>query len=139
MSSKNRVLNNFFNSANGDAPNGTDIAWDGLGEGTCFEENWRGEDVPATTDAAFLPPCNIPVNGQPMPTTAAVPTASNLLAQASLVIVEGEPICFRMGTCEMGLGTRARERAQPPGGISASSRPHSVRAQHLSLGFRSTR
>jgi hypothetical protein len=120
MSSKNRVLNNFFNSPTGDAPNGTDIAWDGLGEGSCFEENWRGEDVPATTDAAFLPPCNVPVNGQPMPTTVAVPTASNLVAQASLVIVEGEPICFRMGTCEWGPGpapTNARnlpEGYRPP-------------------------
>ena len=116
MSSKNRVLNNFFNSPGGDALNGIDIAWDGLGEGSCFDENWRGEDVPATTDAAFLPPCNVPVNGQPMPTTASVPTASNLVAQASLVIVEGEPICFRMGTCEWGPGPAPENARNLPEG-----------------------
>ncbi|MGH2808556.1 MAG: hypothetical protein ACRDKT_14915, partial [Actinomycetota bacterium] len=77
MSSGLRISNNFFNSPEGDSPNGIDIAWDGLGEGTCFEENYRGPDEPATTDAAFLPPCKIPVYNQPMPATVAVPTASN--------------------------------------------------------------
>ena len=96
-SSDLRISNNFFNSPTGAAPNGIDIAWDGLGQGTCFEENWRGDGVPATTDAAFLPPCDIPVYNQPMPTTVGAPTASNIAAQAGLVFVEGEPLCYRLG------------------------------------------
>lgn len=122
-SSKLRISNNFFNSATGDAPNGIDIAWDGLGEGTCFEANWRAEGVPATTDAAFLPPCTIPEYGQPMPTTVGVPTASNVLAQASLVFVEGEPICFRMGTCEWGPGPSPENARNLPEGYQPPPDP----------------
>jgi hypothetical protein len=115
-SSKLRVSNNYFNSPTGGAPNGIDIAWDGMGEGSCFEENWRAEGVAATTDAAFLPPCNIPAYGQPMPTTLSAPTATNLLAQVSLVFVEGEPLCFRLGMCDWGPGPApANARNLPEG------------------------
>lgn len=123
MSSKLRISNNFFNAPSGDAPNGIDIAWDGLGEGTCFEENWRAEGVPATTDAAFLPPCNVPTYNQPMPTTVAVPTASNFAAQASLVFVEGEPLCFRLGMCEWGPGPAPENARNLPQGYQPPPDP----------------
>jgi hypothetical protein len=116
MSSKNKVLNNFFNSPEEDQPNGIDIAWDGLGEGTCFQDNRRAQGVPATTDAAFLPPCNIPVYGQPMPTTASAPTPTNIWAQASLVIVEGQPLCYRAGQCEWGPGPAPEDARNLPEG-----------------------
>jgi hypothetical protein len=123
VSSQLEIVNNFFNSPAGDAPNGIDIGWDGLGEGTCFEENWAAEDVPATTDAAFLPPCDIPVYKQPMPTTLGVPTATNLFAQASLVIVEGEPICFQLGMCEWGPGPAPENARNLPQGYQPPPDP----------------
>jgi hypothetical protein len=122
-SSNLRISNNWFNSPTGDAPNGIDIAWDGMGEGTCFEENWRAEGVPATTDAAFLPPCDIPIYNQPMPTTLAPPTASNLLAQISLVFVEGEPLCFRLGQCEWGPGPAPENARNLPEGYQPPPDP----------------
>jgi Right handed beta helix region len=122
-SSNLRITSNWFNSPAGDDPNGIDIAWDGMGVGTCFEENWRAQGVPATTDAAFLPPCDIPVYNQPMPTTAAVPTASNLLAQLGLVFVEGEPLCFRLGQCEWGPGPAPEDARNLPEGYQPPPDP----------------
>lgn len=123
LSSKLRISNNYFNSAQGGAENGIDIAWDGLGEGTCFESNWRGKDVPATTDAAYLPQCDIPVYRQPMPTTLGLPTASNFLAQLSLVFVEGEPLCYRMGQCEWGPGPAPEDARNLPEGYQPPADP----------------
>jgi hypothetical protein len=117
MSSELTITNNFFNSPEGDAPNGIDIAWDGLGTGTCFEENWRAPGVPATSDAAFLPPCTIEqAPNQPPPTTVGVPTATNLMAQASLVFVEGEPLCYRLMMCDWGPGPAPENARNLPEG-----------------------
>ena len=123
VSSKLRISNNYFNSPDGDDPNGIDIAWDGLGEGTCFEENWRAEGVAATTDAAFLPPCYIPGYGQPMPTTAGVPTASNIMAQAGLIFVEDEPVCYRLMQCAWGPGPAPENARNLPAGYQPPPDP----------------
>lgn len=122
VSSKNRVSSNLFGSLT-EGYNGIDIAWDGLGEGTCFENNLRAPGFPPTTDAALLPPCTIPAYGQPMPTTLGVPTASNLLAQAGLVIVEGEPICHRLGQCVWGPGPAPANARNLPSGYRAPPDP----------------
>lgn len=121
VSSKNRAIGNVFGT--GDDANGVDIAWDGLGEGNCFEANEQTDGSEATTDAAFLPPCTIPAYAQPMPTTLGVPTASNLIAQAGLVIVEGEPICFRLGQCEWGPGAAPGNARNTPEGYQAPPDP----------------
>lgn len=124
VSSKNTVVSNLFGTADGGAPNSIDIGWDGLGEGNCFEENLRADGSEVTTDAAFLPPCAIPVYGQPMPTTVGVPTPSNMYDQASLVIVEGEPICHRAGTCEWGPGPEPSNARNLPEGYQPPPDPH---------------
>jgi hypothetical protein len=124
MSSELTIANNWFNSPEGDDPNGIDIAWDGLGTGTCFEENWRGDGVPATTDAAFLPPCTIEqAPNQPPPTTVGVPTPTNILAQASLVFVEGEPLCFTLMMCEWGPGPAPENARNLPEGYQPPPAP----------------
>jgi hypothetical protein len=117
------IANNFFNSPAGDSPNGIDIAWDGLGEGTCFEQNYRAPGQPATTDAAFLPACKVPVNNQPMPTTLGIPTVSNIVAQASLVMQDfdgdgtPEPICsYHPEPCEWGPGPAPENARNLPQG-----------------------
>ena len=130
MSSELTIANNWFNSPEGDNPNGIDIAWDGLGTGTCFEENWRGDGVPATTDAAFLPPCTIEqAPNQPPPTTLGVPNALNLAAQAGLVIIdtpEGnrEPLCYQMpDPCEWGPGPDPENARNLPEGYKPPPEP----------------
>jgi Periplasmic copper-binding protein (NosD) len=130
VSSKNRVSNNYFNSPEGGDENGVDIAWDGLGEGNCFEENRRGPATAATTDAAFLPPCEIPEYGQPMPTTIGLPTPTNFLAQLSLVFVNArdvggsnEPLCHTMGTCEWGPGPAPEDARNLPEGMQPPPDP----------------
>ncbi|MGH2756707.1 MAG: right-handed parallel beta-helix repeat-containing protein [Actinomycetota bacterium] len=126
MSSELTIAGNFFNSPEGDDPNGIDIAWDGLGTGTCFEENYRAPGVPATTDAAFLPPCMVPGINQPPPTTVSVPTASNIAAQVGLVIIAGndsdgdgvdEPLCASYpDPCEFGPGPAPEDARNLPEG-----------------------
>ena len=130
MSSGLYIANNYFNSPQGNSLNGIDIAWDGLGTGTCFEENYRGPDEPATTDAAFLPPCKIPAYGQPMPTTAGVPTATNILAQASLIMqdIDGdgtpEPLCIYLpDPCVWGPGPAPQNARNLPEGYQAPPAP----------------
>ena len=130
MSSGLYIANNFFNSPQGNAPNGIDIAWDGLGEGTCFEENYRSPEEPATTDAAFLPPCKIPAYGQPMPTTFGIPTATNILAQASLVMqdIDGdgtpEPLCtYLPDPCVWGPGPAPENARNLPEGYQPPPAP----------------
>jgi hypothetical protein len=128
------ITSNFFNSPSGDSPNGIDIAWDGLGTGTCFENNRRSETEEATTDAAFLPPCGpMPGTNQSWPTTLGIPTASNIAAQASLVIVEGldsdddgfdEPLCFHMpDPCEFGSGPTPEKTRNRESGMQAPPDP----------------
>ncbi len=130
FSSGLRISNNLFDSPKGDEPNGLDIAWDGLGEGTCFEDNFRGEGEAATTDAAFLPPCKMPVYNQPMPATAGVVTVSNVIAQASLVMQDfdgdgtPEPICsYHPEPCEWGPGPDPKNARNLPEGYQPPPDP----------------
>ena len=60
---------------------------------------------------------------QPPPTTVGVPTPTNLLAQASLVFVEGEPLCFTLMMCEWGPGPAPENARNLPEGYQPPPSP----------------
>lgn len=97
------------------ALNGIDFAWDGLGLNNCWDGNTRSASgEPATTDGALLPPCS--VGGQLLPAAVGAPNPSNMLAQAGLVFVEGEPLACRMGGCVWGPGPNPQNARNLPSG-----------------------
>jgi hypothetical protein len=100
-SSGNRFLGNrmYPDGVHGSSDgNGVDFAWDGMGWGNCWEDNVgmppSGE---VSNDGVFLPPCHLPLNQMDLPATAGAPNPADAYAQASIVTIDGAPICYHTG------------------------------------------
>lgn len=102
-SNNNRFIDNIMFGPAGEA-NPVDFAWDGTGLNNCWQNNVRDSyGTPATSDAAFLPPCN--VEGHRVP-SAGVPNVVDFVDQAKFLYVDTDgddepdtPICDLTGTC----------------------------------------
>jgi hypothetical protein len=132
ISTGNRFIGNKMYGPSG-KKNGTDFAWDGMGVNNCWEANVASaEGAPVTSDAPFLPPCNLPGNLGPMPFTVGAPYAVNMVHQAGILFVPqespigaGEPIACAVdiGGCVWGPGPRPGEARNTPEGYQPPPTP----------------
>jgi hypothetical protein len=102
----NTIVGNWMTRPGGiEAPNGTDLFWDGLGEGNCWDSNYgasRTPESPPACDSVFVQ------QGLPNP---AEPNAQNIAIEGGLVVTDsekGELVCDHTGTkpCPSGPGPK---------------------------------
>jgi hypothetical protein len=102
----NTIVGNWMTKPGGiESPNGTDLFWDGIGEGNCWDSNYGASRTPES-----LPACDSEFvkHGLPNP---AEPNAQNIAIEGGLVVTDsekGELVCDQTGTkpCPSGPGPK---------------------------------
>ena len=100
------IVGNWMTRPGGiESPNGTDLFWDGIGEGNCWDPNYGASSTPES-----LPRCDsaFAENGLPNP---AEPNAQNIAIEGGLIVMDpdkGELVCDHTGTepCPSGPGPK---------------------------------